>query len=211
MIYRLLAIILFCPLALFAQSAPIDPLALPNQDKHQDLLIAADPYVSADRYDKERFGKKPPYQGGIIAIDVYFRNDNDAPIRLNLSSMRLVVAPPGMERQQLEALSAEEVTDRMILTAHANPTVRRLPLPMPSAKSGKGKAWDEMAATLRSVALSTDVLPPHATTHGFIFFDLDHQFDAIRHSQLYIPDLAFMTNRKALFFFEIELGPKLTN
>jgi len=207
MLFRLSAIILLCSMSLGAQALP-DPATLPAHQAHEDLLIAADPYVSADRYDKDRFGKKSPYQAGIIAIEVFFRNDNDVPVRLNLNTLRLVVAPPDMQRQQLEALSAEEVTDRTVLNGHPNPTVRRLPLPLPSGKSGNGKAWDEMATTLRSIALSTDVLPPHATIHGFLFFDLDHQFTAIRHSQLYIPDLAFMTNRKALFFFEIELGPK---
>ena len=63
-----------------------------------------------------------------------------------------------------------------------------------------------MTTTLRSVALGTDVLPPHATTHGFLFFDLNHDFGAIRNSHLYIPDLSFMTDNKALFFFEIDLA-----
>jgi hypothetical protein len=63
-----------------------------------------------------------------------------------------------------------------------------------------------MVITLRSVALGTAVLPPRATTHGFLFFDLNHDFDAIRHSHVYIPDLAFMGSNKALFFFEIDLG-----
>jgi hypothetical protein len=63
-----------------------------------------------------------------------------------------------------------------------------------------------MTTTLRSVALGTDVLPPHATTHGFLFFDLNHDFSAIHNSHLYIPDLSFMTDKKALFFFEIDLG-----
>ena len=63
-----------------------------------------------------------------------------------------------------------------------------------------------MTTTLRSVALGTDVLPPHATTHGFIFFDLNHDFSAIHNSHLYIPDLSFMTDKKALFFFEIDFG-----
>jgi hypothetical protein len=63
-----------------------------------------------------------------------------------------------------------------------------------------------MTTTLRSVALGTDVLPPHATTHGFLFFDLNHDFSAIRNAHLYIPDLAFMTDNKALFFFEIDLA-----
>jgi hypothetical protein len=63
-----------------------------------------------------------------------------------------------------------------------------------------------MTGALRSVALGTDVLPPHATTHGFLFFDMNHNFAAIRNTHLYIPDLAFMTDNKALFFFEVDLA-----
>ena len=64
-----------------------------------------------------------------------------------------------------------------------------------------------MTTTLRSVALGTDVLPPHATTHGFLFFDMNHDFSGgVCNSHLYIPDLAFMTDNKALFFFEIDLA-----
>jgi hypothetical protein len=204
MLHRLLAVaLLLCPAALFAQTAPADPLTLRTRDAHQDLLIVADPYVTADRY-KEAFGKKSPYESGIIAIQMYFRNDNDAPIRLSMDTIRLEVSPPDGERQHLGALAPEEVADRSLLKAHANPAAPRLPLPIP--KSGKGKAWDEMVTLLRSVGLSTDILPPHATTHGFLYFDLNHEFDAIRHSKVYIPDLSFMTNHKALFFFEIELG-----
>ena len=89
----------------------------------------------------------------------------------------------------------------------SNPTVRRrLPFPVGGSDSGKGKDWNEMVTAIRSVALGTDILPPHATTHGFLFFDMNHDFDAIRHSHIYIPDLAFMESNKALFFFEIDLG-----
>ena len=68
-----------------------------------------------------------------------------------------------------------------------------------------------MVTTLRSVALGTDILPPHATTHGYLFFDMNHDFDAIQNSKLYIPDLAFMTDNKALLFFEIDFGPGSAN
>jgi hypothetical protein len=209
--YRLLALLIvllmFCPPGAFAQGAPADPLTLRTRDLHQDLLIVADPYLSADRY-KEPFGKKSPYDAGILAIAVYFRNDNDSPIRLNLETIRLVISPPGEERQRLAALSPEEVADRVLLKANANPAVPRRPLSFPGfgSKSGKGKAWNEMAASLGSVVLATDVLPPHATTHGFLFFDMNHHFDAIRHSRIYIPDLSFMADHKPLFFFEIDLS-----
>ncbi len=203
---RILIVLLLLPLGALAQTAPADPLTLPARDAHQNLLIVADPYVSADRY-KNNFGKKSPYESGLIAIDVYFRNDNDAPIRLNPETIELVVSNPDEERQRLSPLSPEEVADRTILKTASNPTVkRRLPFPAGGSGSGKGKDWTEMVRMIRSLALGTDLLPPHETTHGFLFFDLNHEFDAIRHTHLYIPDLSFMGSNKALFFFEIDLG-----
>ena len=103
------------------------------------------------------------------------------------------------------------MADRAILKARANPRATRLPWPSSGSASGKGKAWDEMHSSIQSVALSAEVLPPHATTHGFLFFDVDHQFDAIRYSSVYIPELFFMTDKKALLFFEIDLRPAPSN
>jgi len=207
MLRAILTIVVFFPLSAAGQSAPPDPMSLRTRDAHQDLTIVADPYIRAARYSKEVFGKDSFYAAGIIAIDVFFRNDNSVPIRLNTGTIELVISQPGQDRQRLGALSPEEVADRTLLTANSNIRARR-PFPFPGSSSGSGhsKDWTEMTTTLRSVALGTDVLPPHATTHGFLFFDLNHDFGAIRNSHLYIPDLAFMTDNKALFFFEIDLA-----
>ncbi|HVA95330.1 MAG TPA: hypothetical protein VNI36_10575 [Candidatus Dormibacteraeota bacterium] len=202
---RILAITLLLPFSAMAQSAPSGPMTLPTRDTHQNVSIVADPYISASRYG-EQFGKKSLYDAGIIAINVYFRNDNDAPIRLNLGTIDLTISLPGVARQQLDPLSPAEVADRTLLTADASPHLPRWPISFPGSVSGKSKAWNKMAAALQTVVLSTDILPPHATTHGFLFFDLNHDFDAIRHAHLYIPDLSFMTNHKALFFFDIDLA-----
>jgi hypothetical protein len=211
MIRRMLTVVLLLPLSVFAQSAQTDLSTLRARDAHQNLLIAADPYVSADRY-KGMFGKKSPYEYGLVAIDVFFRNDNDTPVRVNPETIQLVISLPGVDRQRLDPLSPEDVADRTILNAHANPSVkRRLPFPTGGgSNSGKGKDWNEMVTSIRSVALGTDVLPPHATTHGFLFFDLNHDFDAVRHARVYIPDLSFMGSNSALFFFEIDLGAAST-
>lgn len=201
-----MAILLVLPLGAAAQSAPADLPNLRTRDAHQDLTIVADPYVTAERYSAP-FGKNSPFGAGIAAIDVYFRNDGSAPIRLDLNTVRLVVSLPGVERQQLEPLSPEEVCDRTLLKADANPKLRR-PFPFPNGGSGggKSKAWNEMDTLLRSLAVSSDILPPHASTHGYLFFDVNHDFNAIRYTHLYIPDLWYMTDKKALFFFEIDLG-----
>lgn len=207
MLCVILTLLLLTPVGAFGQSAPADPMSLRARDAHQDLTIVADPYMTADRYKKETFGKNSFFAAGIIAIDVYFRNDNDAPIRLNGNTIQLVISQPDQNRQRLGMLSPEDVADRTLLTGNANVGVRRpFPFPNPTSGPGHNKNWVEMTDTLRSVALGTDVLPPHATTHGFLFFDLNHDFGAIHYSHLYIPDLAFMTNHNALFFFDIDLA-----
>jgi hypothetical protein len=211
MLRAFLILLVLVPAGALAQSAtpapPPDPMTLTTRDAHQDLTIIADPYLKADRYKKELFGKNSFYAAGIIAIDVYFKNDNSIPIRVNPGTIQLVISQPDQDRQRIGILSPEDVADRTLLTANANVRQRRpFPFPNPTSGPGHSKDWVDMTTTLRSVALGTDVLPPHATTHGFIFFDMNHDFSAIHNSHLYIPDLAFMTDNKALFFFEIDLA-----
>ena len=208
MLRAILVVVMFFPLGALAQTAPpAGPMSLPMRDAHQDLTIVADPYLRAARYTKEVFGKDSFYNAGIVAIDVYFRNDNNIPIKVNPGTIQLVIAKPGLDRQRLGPLSPEDVADRTLLTADTNIRAHRpFPFPSPGPSSGHSKDWTSMTTTLRSVALGTDVLPPHATTHGFLFFDVNHDFSAVRNSHLYIPDLAFMTDNKGLFFFEIDLA-----
>jgi hypothetical protein len=202
-----LAIALLAPTAARAQGARPDPMSLTTRDAHQDLAIVADPYLTAERYRKEVFGKESPFAYGIVAIEVFFKNDNELPIRLNPGTIQLVISAPSLERQRLGALSPDEVADRSVLTAKSNVRIQR-PFPFPTSSSGQkhSKEWMQMSNALRAIALGTDVLPPHSTTHGFLFFDVNNDFEAIRYTHLYIPDLAFMTNNKALFFFEIDLA-----
>jgi hypothetical protein len=188
-----------------ARSTPADTASLPARDSHQGLLIAADPYTSADRY-KEKFTKHSPFEGGIIAIELVLRNDNDSPVRINLKTMQLLVGAPGEARQRLDPLSPEEVADR-VLAKPKDPTPR-LPVPRIGAPRSKhDKNWEEFADAVRSAALGTDLLPPHATMRGLVYFDIDRRYDWISNARFEIPDLAFMSDTKPLFFFEIDLAP----
>ena len=188
-----------------AKTASIDPASLPARDVHQGLLIAADPYTSADRY-KAQFGKRTPYDGGILAIEVFFRNDNDLPIRINLKTMQLLVGAPGETRQHLDPLSPEEVADR-VLAKPRDPTPH-LPIPRIGPPPPRhDKNWEEFAGDVRSAALATDLLPPHATTSGFVYFDIDRHYDWLMNARFDVPDLAFLNNAKPIFFFDIDLAP----
>lgn len=187
--------------------AQMDPASLPARDAHEGLLIAADPYQDAARC-KARFGKKNPYEAGIVAIEVFFRNDNDKPIRLDLETIRLLLKPPGADRQKLGPLAVEEVADRILNKDKPDPTVHRKTIPVPGRgpKKSRGKEWDELVASLRSGAFETDLLPPHSTVHGIFFFDIDSHYEWVPYVRLYIPDLKFMDTNKPLLYFELDLG-----
>jgi hypothetical protein len=192
--------------------AQSDPASLPAHDAHQGLIVSADPYVSAERYT-EKFGKHTPYDAGILAVEVYFRNDNDKPIRVNVDTVRLVIGQPGQSRQKLDALSPDGVADLVLHEASRAPRPRRLPLPLPGGapRTDKGKDWNQLDATLRSASMDSDILPPNATTHGFFYFDIGHHYDWLPNAHLEVPDLAFMLDNKALFFFEVDLASAATH
>jgi hypothetical protein len=188
-------------------NAQTNPASLPAHDSHQGVLVAADPYVTAARY-KEKFGKHTPFEAGILALEIYIRNDNDKPIRVNLDTVSLRIGQPGTTPQNLDAISPEETANRVILKPK-DPKAPRLPLPLPGGvpRTGRGKEWDDFQAVLSSDAMSSDVLPPNATVHGFFYFDINYHYDWLSNAHFELPDLAFMLDNKALFFFEVDLAP----
>ncbi|HEX2711620.1 MAG TPA: hypothetical protein VHM88_05270, partial [Candidatus Acidoferrales bacterium] len=85
-------------------------------------------------------------------------------------------------------------------------TQRRIPVPGRTLKKRHGKDWEELVTTLRATALGTDLVAPHSPAHGILFFDIDHRFEWLAYARLYVPDLRFMTDKKALLYFELDLA-----
>src|SRR5438552_13566036 len=67
-------------------------------ESHEGLTISALPWMDADQY-KDKFPKKSPYAGGVLAIHVEFRNDSNEGLRINLQRIRLTVQLGEVNRQ----------------------------------------------------------------------------------------------------------------
>jgi len=188
------------------QTAPAspDPAAWPARDSHQGLLIAADPYITSAR-SEQKFGKKHPYSVGLLAIDVFLRNDTEAPLRINLDTIELRIAVPGQPRQRLESLTIENVAYRIVLPYGPAPRERRGPIP--GVAGGKRKEIAKVEDSLRYLMLQSDMVGPHNTAHGFVIFDVARHFEDAENSTLYIPDVSRFGTGDKLFFFEIDLKP----
>jgi hypothetical protein len=184
-----------------------DPTKLPARDAHQDLLVAADPWVTAEEY-KPRFPKDCPFDYGIMAIDVYFKNDGALPVRINLATIRLTITHERSANEELPPLSSNDVANYMLggKGNGKNPTKRsRLPIPIhPSDKNAK--KVQELADALHAVQLQTDLVPPHSTVRGLLYFDMDGHFEWTATARLYVPDLKTMGTDKTLLFFDVDLS-----
>ncbi len=190
-----------------AAAQQTDPTTLPAREAHEGLLIAANAYDDAAR-SKERFGKKSPHSAGILALEVYFKNDTDKAIRMDLDRIRLSIEAPGESRQQLRPIPVEDVVNAIVYPGGLNPTAPRKPLPspFPSSSGRKDKDVKQVDDMLRPLAMEMNILPPRATIRGLLFFDLGRRFEVLSYAQLYVPDLAFVQDGKPLMFFEVDLS-----
>lgn len=194
-----------------ANSQIPDPLKMPARESHEGLTIAADPYTDALRV-KEKFGKKHPYDAGLLPVEVFFKNETNKAIRVHLEDIRLVISPPGSARQRIEPLAYETVIEKTLHKKKGGPEVKRprLPIPLPrSAGDDRSKEWKKLEAAWAPYLLTGDVLPPQSVMRGFLFFDMGRQMKWAAHSRLLVPKLKFLEGNQELFFFEVDLAKAL--
>ena len=180
--------------------AATTPAPLPR-DQHSGLTVSVDPYTEAAR-TKDKFGKANPHDVGVLPVEVFLRNDSDQPMRVNLETVQLEVTLKNGVRQEVDWLRAEEVAKLIAHpTGSADPHQKRLPLPM---KIGD-KNVEKLANVLRPLTLDADVIPPKGTIHGFLYFDVSHEFAIVKRSSLYVPDVSIAPSNEPLVYFEVPL------
>jgi hypothetical protein len=187
-----------------AQQAPLQTASL---ESHEGMTISANPWKDASKY-KEKFPKKSPYAAGIVAVQISFRNDSDESMKVNLSSIRLIVHLDSENTQELPSLSPAELMQAVLKPGGKDPTATRkkLPIPVNIPNSGKDKNADELQREAQEASVPTGVIAPHSTVQGLLYFDLQNQFDLLETAHLYVPDIVLMRGNRALTFFDVDLG-----
>lgn len=209
---NLLAFLLFVSAAAIlpaqnGQQAP-KPLQAPFVDSHEGMTVGVDPWTTASRY-KAKFSKKSPFSGGVVALDVSFRNDSDKSIKVDLQRIRLLVQISEDERQELEPMSADDVADTVLLKPSTkDPTARRIPLPVPvgKPKPPRDANWTNFRDACQNAAVPSSVVAAHSTVEGLVYFDLRGEVDLLQTARLYVPNLVTMGDNQPLSYFDISLG-----
>jgi hypothetical protein len=173
------------------------------RDQHEGLTIAADSYHDPSRA-REKFGKADPVAVGILPVEVFLINATAQPIRIDVETVQLDVRFESGQHQNVDWLPLGEVARKI---AHpngpSNPHPPRIPI---GVDTGADAKTDKILEILRPFALDVSVVPPMATLHGFLFFDLSHNMSLAERASLYVPDVTNVPQKKPLMFFEVALG-----
>jgi hypothetical protein len=199
----------FTATALLAQqpTAPASASHLAIQDSHEGMTVGVEPWLQPSRY-KEKFPKKTPFSGGVVAIRLVFRNDTDESISIDLHRITLLLQIDDDNRQELSTLTADDVADAVLLKNNGkDPTARRNPLPIPinKPKPGRDKNWIEFKETCENAALPSPIVAAHSTVDGLVYFDIRSEWDLLQHARIYIPNLSAMGTSRQLSYFDIDL------
>jgi hypothetical protein len=188
---------------------PQASLKAASLESHEGLTVSALPWTDPAQY-KEKFPKKSPLDGGVLAVQVSFRNDSDDSVRVNLERIRLTVQLGDDNRQEVPSLNSEELADAVLKPKGKDPTASRgakLPIPVGhSSKGGRDKHWAELQTEAQNAGVPTSVVAAHSTVQGLLYFDLQDQFDLLQNAHLYVPQLVQMQSGRALTFFDIDLS-----
>jgi hypothetical protein len=200
--------VLFAGRMIVAQSgAPTGGAAHPAEslprDQHEGMTISADSYSDPNRA-REKFGKADPVPVGILPVEIFLINETTQAIRIDVNTVQLDVHFESGEHQDIDWLPVGEVARKI---AHpngpSNPHPPRLPI---GVDTGGDTKTDKILEILRPFALDVSIIPPMATLHGFLFFDLNHNMPLAERASLYVPNVTNVPEKKSLMFFEVALG-----
>jgi len=174
-------------------------------ESHEGMTITARPWTDPAPY-KEKFPKKSPFEAGIAAVQVAFRNDSDDSLKVNLERIRLNVSLSEEDHQSLYPLTSEQAADVITHPGSKNVTTKRLPIPLGGPKMGHDKKWVEVEKSLSDAGVQASVVAPHSTVQGLLYFDLRSQFDLLNAAHLYVPEIVAIEKNRGLMYFEIDLS-----
>jgi len=178
-------------------------------ESHEGLTSRALPWTDPAQY-KDKFPKKSPYAGGVLAVQVAFPERLRRECADNLERIRLTVQLDSDNRQEVPSLNSEELADAVLKPKAKDPTASRpkLPLPVGGSKGGARQTLGRVA----DAGAKTRACPPAswrrtARWQGLLYFDLQDQFDLLQNAQsLRASALADDERPGAMTFFDIDLS-----
>ena len=151
------------------QDAPkTTPMKAQFTDSHEGMSIGVEPWTQASEY-KQKFPKKSPFSGGVVALQMTFRNDSDESIKIDVQSIRLLLLIGEDNRQELSPLTAEDVSGHgYVVEQRKGPDTEAESFADSGGKPkpSRDKNWTEFKEACQNAAVPSSVVAAHSTLAG---------------------------------------------
>ena len=161
----------------------------PSHQASEQITIGVKAYFD-DEENKPIFGKKNPYNYGVLPVLVVIQNDSSKTIRVSPLEVAWMGpnhnrtdATPAKDVRYLGPIQQPDVTGRPKIISHKNPLDN----------------WE-----IEGHAFSAVMLPPGQSASGFFYFQTGYQ----RGSSLYLSGLKEAQSGRELLYFEIPVVEK---
>ena len=160
----------------------------------EKVTIGVKTYIN-DEEVKPVFGKKNPYNYGVLPVLVVIQNDG--PKTIQMKSLQAVWVGP--EHDRVEATPAKDV--RFLTAPRRPPSIPGPPGTVPKVIGHKNPLdnWQ-----IEGRAFAAEMLPPGQSASGFFYFQTGYQ----RGSSVYLNGLREAESGKELLYFEIPVVEK---
>jgi hypothetical protein len=166
----------------------------PSHQTSEKVTIGVKAYFD-DEDVRPVFGKKNPYNYGVLPVLVVIQNDGPKTIRVK--TLQAVWVSP--DRDRVEATPAKDV--RYLRGPQRPPEIGTGPASIPKLASHKNPldTWE-----IEGRAFAAQMLPPGQSASGFFYFQTGYQ----RGANLYLSGLQEAESGKELLYFEIPIVEK---
>lgn len=174
-------------------------------DSHEDVTLAAKPYVLAAELEAV-FGKHNLQGVGVVPVEVLIINERVESIRVVWQRALLLSAEDKFGLIEPEAIAWRLYPPPKLKLPRTWPE-RRKKLP----RDTKRTAREAAEAALRSQYLQLSVIPNGGRARGFLYFDRGPESSeqplVLAAAHLYVPEVVVLPDGQPLFYFEVELSP----
>ncbi len=169
----------------------------------EHVSIAIDPY---DMPDKASIFGINYREHGLLPMQLVVSNDSDQALDLTKMTIELITH----NRSKLRAATKDDLYRRLSKVKRRGDEPSRNPFPVPLPRKGPDVGLSKQARQeLEAAQFNADIVKPHTSRAGFIFFDIEGISQPLPGAHLYVSDITDSRGQE-LMYFEIPLEKYLT-
>jgi hypothetical protein len=185
------------------KAAHADTYAIHDEHATEKVTMAAEPY---DTPAKASVFRVNYLENDYLPVFVVISNDSDQLIDMAGFEAEMVTG----KRTKIQSATNDDLYRRLSRVRHRGDEPSRNPLPVPLPGGGpKVGVNKDTRKEVEAAQFRGEVIPPHTTRAGFLFFDIEGIRNPLAGAHLYVTGIRGVSGQE-LMFFDLPIGTDST-